>query len=257
MRTIVTWNVNGLRAALRKGFSEWVATNAPDVLLLQEVRALPEQLPEAWRDPTGWHVTWHPAEKKGYSGVATLTRTPHEVLGTGLSDGDGDPEGRVLQVRADGIRYVNVYLPSGSSGTERQTVKEAWMERFLPFARELAALDEPVVLVGDLNVAHTENDIWNPKGNAKNSGFLPHERAWFTELLATGWVDAFRREFGDQAGPWTWWSSRGKARAEDRGWRIDYALCNAAMAERITGVTVDRQAGITLSDHAPITLEVS
>lgn len=253
MAAITTWNVNGLRAALRKGFEDWVEVQAPDVLMLQEVRALPEQLPATWRAPEGWHVTWHPAEKKGYSGVATLTRGPHEVIGRGLP-GQDDPEGRVLQVRWQGVRLVNVYLPSGSSGEARQAEKERWMEDFMPFAAELARLDEPVILVGDLNIAHTVNDIWNPGGNKKNSGFLPHERDWFTRLLATGWIDAFRREFGDVKGPYTWWSTRGRARAEDRGWRIDYALCNPAMAARVRGVTVDRAAGIAISDHAPVTL---
>ncbi len=256
MPAITTWNVNGLRAALRKGLPDWLEENAPDVLMLQEIRSLPEQLPAEWREPAGWHVTWHPAEKKGYSGVATLTREPQEVLATGLP-GEDDPEGRVLQVRSRGIRLVNVYLPSGSSGDERQAVKEAWMERFLPFAAELAALDEPVILVGDLNIAHTENDIWNPTGNKKNSGFLPHEREWFTSLLQTGWSDVYRDHFGDVKGPYSWWSNRGQARAKDRGWRIDYALCNAAMAARVQEVAVDRQAGITVSDHAPVTVRAT
>jgi len=253
MPVITSWNVNGLRAALRKGLPDWVHATSPDVLMLQEIRALPEQLPAAWRDPEGWHVTWHPAQKKGYSGVATLTRGPHQVLGRGLP-GEQDPEGRVLQVRWNGVRLVNVYLPSGSSKPERQQVKEAWMARFLPFAAELAALDEPVILVGDLNIAHTENDIWNPTGNKKNSGFLPHEREWFTELLATGWSDVYRQHFGPVKGPYSWWSNRGKAREKDRGWRIDYLLCNEAMAQGVQSVAVDREAGITISDHAPVSV---
>ncbi len=252
MPTVLTWNVNGLRAALRKGFAGTLAAHAPDVVLLQEVRALPEQLPSAWRTPEGWEVSWHPAEKKGYSGVATWTRGPHQVLGRGLP-GEADPEGRVLQVRHRGIRYVNVYLPSGSSGAARQAAKEAWMARFAPFAAELCALDEPVVLAGDLNIAHTEDDIWNPGGNKRNSGFLPHERAWFGALLDQGWTDLLRRQEGPGKGPYTWWSVRGKARAEDRGWRIDYLLANPAAAARASRVGVDREAGITVSDHAPVT----
>lgn len=254
MPTISTWNVNGLRAALRKGFADWVSDHAPDVLMLQEVRALPEQLPAGWRDPEGWHVTWHPAQKKGYSGVATLTRGPHQVISRGLPDDPDDVEGRVLQVRWQGLRLVNVYLPSGSSSEARQAEKERWMARFLPVAAELARSDEPTILVGDLNIAHTEDDIWNPKGNKNNSGFLPHERHWFGELLGCGWTDAFRRHFGPQKGPYTWWSNRGKAREKDRGWRIDYALCNPALAARLQQVTVDREAGTTISDHAPITV---
>jgi len=256
MKHVATWNVNGLRAALKKGFAEWVDQQKLDVLMLQEVRALPEQLPSEWRAPSGWHVTWHPAEKKGYSGVSTWTRAPHQVVERGIG-GAEDPEGRVLQVVCDGVRYVNVYLPSGSSGHERQAKKERWMADFLPLMAQMSALEEPVVVVGDLNIAHTENDIWNPTGNKKNSGFLPHEREWFTQLLQTGWVDAFRQEFGSVKGPYSWWSNRGRARAEDRGWRIDYALCNAAAAKRVSGVRVDRHAGIPMSDHAPITVELT
>lgn len=256
MKHVATWNVNGLRAALRNGFADWLHANPCDVLMLQEVRALPEQLPTGWQAPDGWHVTWHPAQKKGYSGVSTWTRQPHEVIGRGLPD-DDDPEGRLLQVRCDGVRLVNVYLPSGSAGAHRQARKEEWMERFGPYMAELAQLDEPVIVVGDLNIAHTENDIWNPVSNKKNSGFLPHERAWFTELLAAGWTDSFRAHFGEVKGPYSWWSSRGRARAEDRGWRIDYALCNAAAAGRVRAVSVDRQAGITVSDHAPITVALA
>ena len=252
---ITTWNVNGLRAALRKGFAAELADISPDILLLQEIRVLPEQLPKKWRQPEGWHVHWHPAQKKGYAGVAIWSREPLEVLGTGLSDEDPDPEGRVLRVRTMGVEAVSVYLPSGSSKPERQVHKEAWMDRFLPWSRDLADADHPVVLGGDLNIAHTENDIWNPTGNKKNSGFLPHERAWFSALLEVGWTDTFRVHFGEQKGPYSWWSNRGKAREKDRGWRIDYLLANAASPET-THVEVRRQAGITISDHAPVSVDL-
>jgi exodeoxyribonuclease-3 len=255
MPRVTTWNVNGLRAALRKGYGEHIATLGSDVLLLQEVRALPEQLPGEWQAPADWNVHWHPAEKKGYSGVATWTRGPHELIGRGL-DGAADPEGRVLQTRAHGLRLVNVYLPSGSSGAERQAEKERWMVDFMTFAARLAALEEPVVLVGDLNIAHTEDDIWNPGGNKNNSGFLPHERAWFSELLGAGWTDTLRAHFGSGKGPYTWWSTRGQAREKDRGWRIDYVLCNAAAAARVRDVRVDRDAGLSISDHAPVTIDL-
>lgn len=253
MLRLTTWNVNGLRASLNKGFPSFLQRSDPHVVHLQEVRALPDQLPPAWRAPEGFHATWHPAEKKGYSGVATWTRGPHEVLETGLP-GEPDPEGRVLQTRCAGMRFVNVYLPSGSSGPERQAFKEAWMDRFLPMAAALAASAEPVVLTGDLNIAHTEDDIWNPVSNKETSGFLPHERAWFTRLLGTGWVDAQRAALGPGKGPYTWWSNRGAAREKDRGWRIDYVLVNAAAAPLVRAVTVDREAGITASDHAPVTV---
>lgn len=252
---VVTWNVNGLRAALRKGFADHLAAIAPDALMLQEIRVVPEQLPGKWAAPEGWHVSWHPAEKKGYAGTSTWTREPHVELGRGLADGP-DPQGRVLRARVDGVQLVNVYLPSGSSGPERQAAKDAWIEAFLPWATALAASDEPVVLGGDLNIAHTPDDIHNPTGNKKNSGFLPHERAWFTALLEAGWTDLLRAHVGPRKGPYSWWSNRGRARELDRGWRIDYLLGNAAAAVRAQRVWIVREAGLTVSDHAPVCLDL-
>jgi exodeoxyribonuclease III len=254
---ITTWNVNGLRAALKKGFGDCLAQIAPDVLLLQEVRSLPDQLPEEWARPIGWHVHWHPAQKKGYAGTALWSRQPLELLATGLEPGDPDEEGRVVRVRVAGVQVVCAYLPSGSAGPERQASKERWMARFLPWARELAALKEPVVLGGDLNIAHTERDIFYAKGNENNSGFLPHEREWFTRLLETGWTDFIRRQFGDVAGPYSWWSNRGNARALDRGWRIDYLLGNRAATRLWHDGSIYRAGGVNVSDHAPVTINLT
>ncbi|MCE2439910.1 MAG: exodeoxyribonuclease III [Candidatus Latescibacteria bacterium] len=252
---ITTWNVNGLRAALRKGFARHVERIAPDVLLLQEIRALPEQLPGEWVNPRGWYVHWHPAERKGYSGVAIWSRHRFEVLGTGINE--PDPEGRILQARVKGVRVVNVYLPSGSSSEDRQKIKEdLWMARFLPWAEPYTQRDEPVVLGGDFNIAHTEKDIFYARGNEKNSGFLPHERQWMTDLLATGWNDLVRHHFGDVHGPYSWWSNRGRARELDRGWRIDYLLGNAAVATQFRNAAVHREAGLTVSDHAPVSIDL-
>ena len=252
---ITTWNVNGLRAALRKGFAQHVERIAPDVLLLQEVRALPEQLPNEWINPRGWHVHWHPAERKGYSGVAIWSRHRFEVLGAGIHE--TDPEGRILQVDVNGVRVVNVYLPSGSSSEVRQKIKEdLWMARFLPWSKYHTQRNEPVILGGDFNIAHTEKDIFYAKGNEKNSGFLPHERQWMTDLLAAGWNDLVRQHFGDVQGPYSWWSIRGRARELDRGWRIDYLLGNAAVARRFRTAAVHRQAGLTVSDHAPVSIDL-
>lgn len=253
---ITTWNVNGLRAALRKGMPDHLERLTPDVLLLQEIRVMPEQLKKAWRQPEGWHVAWHPAEKKGYAGTAVWSRHPLEVVGTGI-DGEDDPEGRVLSVAVQGVELVSVYLPSGSSGEERQAFKEAWMDRFAAWMADLVARDTPVVVGGDLNVAHTPDDIWNPTGNKKNSGFLPHERAWFTELLGQGWSDLLRETAGEGKGPYSWWSNRGKAREKDRGWRIDYLLANPAAVSHLGAheTTVHREGGMTVSDHAPVTAD--
>ena len=159
---IATWNVNGLRAALRKGFENTLDELNVDVWLLQEVRALPEQLPAAWRNPEDWQVAWHPAEKKGYSGVAILSRIPFELLGTGLDTSDPDSEGRVLRAEIDGLNLASIYLPSGSSGEERQKEKERWLARFRPWAD---ALDGQWLLGGDFNIARTHRDIFHAKSN--------------------------------------------------------------------------------------------
>jgi exodeoxyribonuclease-3 len=249
---VVTWNVNGLRAALRKGFWDHVEQLQPDVLMLQEIRVTPDQLPAKDRAPEGWHVVWHPAEKKGYAGVATLSRTPIEELGRGM-DGP-DPQGRVLVTATGGMQHVNVYLPSGSRSDEAQQNKEAFMERFASWTRTFAHSSTPTVLGGDLNIAHTAQDIHNPKGNAKNSGFLPHERDWFGRWLDSGWSDLLREKVGEEQGPYSWWSNRGRARELDRGWRIDYLVGNRAV--RCTAAFVHRAGGMEVSDHAPVVFDL-
>ena len=251
---ITTWNVNGLRAALRKGFAEILDQLAPDVLLLQEVRALPEQLPENWAAPDGWHVHWHPAEKLGYSGTAIWSRTPIEILGTGL-DGD-DPEGRIVRALTDGVEVVSVYLPSGSSSVVRQQVKEDWMEEFAPWASQLLSKRRPVIMGGDFNIAHTERDIFYAKSNENMSGFLPHERDWMGGLIETGWRDFVRNHYGEMQGPYSWWSNRGRARELDRGWRIDYLIGNTPAANRFQSADICRAGGMTVSDHAPVTIDL-
>ncbi len=251
---IVTWNVNGFRAALRKGFAEVVEQIAPDVLLLQEIRVHPDQLPPEWASPPDWDVHWHPADRKGYSGTAVWSRQPMKVVGTGLDA--SDPEARVLRVRVNGIQVVCVYLPSGSSGPKRQRFKEAWMRKFLPWSRRLASSGTPVVVGGDLNIAHTERDIFYAKSNETTSGFLPHERKWIGRLLKSGWSDFLREYCPDAQGPYSWWSNRGRARELDRGWRIDYLLGNAAAGRRFQSASIDRERGIQISDHAPVIVDL-
>ena len=162
----------------------------------------------------------------------------------------------MVRTRVDGIQLISVYLPSGSSGEERQTVKEEWMDRFLSWAAELAKSSEPVVIGGDLNVAHTARDIYYAKSNANTSGFMPHEREWFSQLLAAGWHDFVRQQAGDVEGPYSWWSNRGKARQLDRGWRIDYLLGNTAAAKRWQDASIHRPGGLSVSDHAPVTINL-
>lgn len=255
---IVTWNVNGIRAAIRKGIDSFFEKIKADVWMLQEVRCLPEQLPKDWQIPEGYQMILHPAEKKGYSGVATISKIEMMEEGRGMQgeiDID-DSEGRVLVTRHEDLILVNTYLPSGSSKEERQQYKETWMAQWREFIRPLLHSDQTVIVAGDLNIAHTENDIWNPKGNAKSSGFLPHEREWFSELLAEGWHDLFREHVGADEKTFSWWSNRGQARAKDRGWRIDYLLGNEVAMKRLKSVKIDRQGGLEVSDHAPVILDL-
>ncbi|MEM1354408.1 MAG: exodeoxyribonuclease III [Planctomycetota bacterium] len=276
---ITTWNVNGLRAALRKGFAEHLREIKPDVLLLQEVRALPEQLPEDWRDPEGWHVVWNPARKKGYAGTAIWSRSPIEQIEIGLTKTDKDKEGRLIAAVVDGIGLGCVYLPSGSSGEHRQVEKEKWMKRFAPWCARRRETALPFVFGGDLNIAHTPRDIFHAKSNEKTSGYLPHERDWMGRLIQTGWRDTVREDYdrlleagGDVAGrfgvegegidpalhgPYSWWSNRGGARAKNRGWRIDYLLANPAAAQRVRAARIHRAGGMSVSDHAPVSIDLS
>jgi exodeoxyribonuclease-3 len=252
---ITTWNVNGLRAALRKGFADHLTAVQPDILLLQEVRALPEQLPEPWRSPEGWHVVWNPAERKGYSGTAIWSKFPIEEARFGLTASQEDTEGRLISARIKGLNVSCVYLPSGSSGDHRQAVKDDWLKKFRRWTADRREKG-PHSFGGDLNIAHTEQDIFYAKSNEKTSGFLPHEREWFGKLLDSGWHDLIREHAGDVQGPYSWWSNRGRARELDRGWRIDYLLANAEARNLFQDASTHREGGLTVSDHAPVTVDI-
>jgi len=252
---VATWNVNGIRAASRKGMDEHIERIAPDVLMLQEVRAMPEQLPCEWREREGWSCLWHPARKKGYAGTGLCARHPLKELGRGIDD-DADPEGRVIVARTGAVRALSVYLPSGSSGEHRQAEKERWLERFDAWSAPMLRSRIPTVMGGDFNIAHTERDLYYAKGNAKNSGFLPHERAWMDAFIAMGWHDVIREIEGDRDGPYSWWSNRGRARELDRGWRIDYLFMNRAARKRLSHAFIDRESGLGCSDHAMVVADL-
>lgn len=275
---ITTWNVNGLRAALRKGFAKHIEQIAPDVLLLQEVRALPEQLPADWQDPDGWHVLWNPAQKKGYAGTAIWSRQPITTHTIGMTTRDKDEEGRLITAQVSGVGLASVYLPSGSSGEHRQIEKEKWMKGFRSWADKQRKANTPFVFGGDLNIAHTPRDIFHAKSNEKTSGFLPHERDWLGKVFDSGWHDGVRADYdkllaagGDVAGrfgvegqgidpdlhgPYSWWSNRGSARAKNRGWRIDYLLTNPSASERFIAAHIHRAGGLEVSDHAPVSIDL-
>lgn len=255
---ILTWNVNGLRAADRKGISAAIESTGADVLLFQEVRATVDQLPKEWVERAGWHAHWNPAEKLGYAGTAIISRQPIKIesIGLGGAGKNPDPEGRLVFARIGPVRIACVYLPSGSSGEHRQVEKEKWMKRFRPWADAIVSSRVPTVMGGDFNIARTPLDIFHAKSNEKNSGFLPHERAWMDDLVASGWADWTRESAGDAPGPYSWWSQRGNARALDRGWRIDYLLGNKAASKKISGISTARDLSLTISDHAPVVADL-
>lgn len=263
MLTVTTANVNGLRAAAKKGFVEWLADTPADVLCLQEVRAEPHQLPEHVRAPEGWHVVHAPAAAKGRAGVSLYTRREPDRVRVGFGSAEFDAAGRYVEADLPGVTVASLYLPSGEVGTERQDEKMRFMGEFLAHLKELrerAAADGREVLVcGDWNIAHRQADLKNWRGNTKNSGFLPEEREWLSTVLtptAGGYVDVVRTLHPDTEGPYTWWSYRGRAFENDAGWRIDLAVATPGLAGRAVKAYVERAASYEerWSDHAPVTV---
>ena len=261
MLSVASVNVNGVRAAVRRGMGPWLAERAPDVLCLQEVRATDADLAAALG--AGWSVVHEEASARGRAGVAVATRRPPVAVRTGLpvpaADVAVDGAGRWVEADLDGgdrlLTVVSAYVHTGEAGTARQREKEAFLEAAGDRLETLAADGRHVLLTGDLNVAHREADLKNWKGNLKKSGFLPQERAWFDRLLDGGaWVDVVRSCSGDGPGPYSWWSWRGKAFDLDSGWRIDYQVASAGLAERAVKAEIDRAPSYAQrwSDHAPV-----
>ncbi len=251
MTRCISWNVNGLRAADKKGFLDVVADLDADIIALQEIKATPDQLPARLRDINGYHILWHPAEKKGYAGVCTMSRrTPQEVR-YGLGRQEFDREGRVLTLEFPEYFLVNVYFPNAQHGLTRLDFKLAFNDALLAFVEDLR-LRKMVVVCGDFNVAHREIDLANPKSNVKNPGFTAEERAWMDRFLASGYLDTFRM-FNQEPGHYTWWSYRFNARARNIGWRIDYFCVDEKNRHRVR--TADILADIPGSDHCPVRLE--
>jgi exodeoxyribonuclease-3 len=255
MIRIVSANLNGVRSAASKGFFDWMASESPDIVCVQELKAQPADLHDGLRGPAGYQSFFHCAEKKGYSGVGIYCRqTPDRVI-EGIGHAGFDAEGRYLRADFDALTVVSLYMPSGSSSPERQEAKFAFMAEFLPVLDALHAEGREVLICGDWNIAHREIDLRNWKGNLKNSGFLPEERAWMTDLFERrGWVDVYRRlhpQTTDEC--YTWWSNRGQARAKNVGWRIDYHVATPALAARARTSAVYKERWF--SDHAPLTID--
>ncbi len=250
---ITSANLNGIRSASQKGFLDWMLATLPDVVCLQELKAQAADLSPQMQAPEGYHGYFHYAEKKGYSGVGIYSRVKPDRVIEGLGIADIDAEGRYLQADFGNLSIISLYLPSGSSSDERQQAKFAFLERFLPILRQLRQSGRELIICGDWNIAHQEIDLKNWKGNLKNSGFLPEERAWMTTLLTEiGYVDTWRTLYPEAPG-YTWWSNRGQAYAKDVGWRIDYQIATPGIAAKAQKADIYKD--VKFSDHAPLNVD--
>ncbi|KVD86123.1 exodeoxyribonuclease III [Burkholderia sp. ABCPW 14] len=252
MLRVITANLNGIRSAAKKGFFDWLGEQNADCVCVQEIKVSADDLPAEFVEPHGFRSYFHHAEKKGYSGAGLyLRREPDDVI-IGYGSSEFDSEGRYVEARFGKLSVVSVYVPSGSSGDERQQAKYRFMDEFMPHLAELKAKRE-VILCGDVNIVHKEIDIKNWKSNQKNSGCLPEERAWLTKLFDdVGYVDVFRT-LDARPDQYTWWSNRGQAYAKNVGWRIDYQIATPDIAGTAKRTSIFRD--IKFSDHAPLTVD--
>ncbi|PWH14208.1 MAG: exodeoxyribonuclease III [Anaerolineae bacterium] len=248
---IITWNVNGIRAALGKNLKPWMLEQAPDVFCLQEIKARPEQLTTEQRAFAGYSVIWNPAQRPGYSGVATFSRQSPREFRLGLDEERFDVEGRVICTRHEDFLLYNVYFPNGQRGDERVEYKLAFYARLLQICDSLHSAGENIIIAGDFNTAHQPIDLANPQENETTSGFLPEERGWVQKYLEHGFVDIYRHLYPQRV-QYTWWTYRMAARRRNIGWRIDYFLVSESLVKRVRDVVIHED--VTGSDHCPVEL---
>ena len=252
---IISYNVNGIRAAIKKGLIEWLKEANIDIFCVQETKASPEDIDLTIFTSLGYHVAWYPAQKKGYSGVAIFSKKKPDNIVYGNGYEISDAEGRVVRVDIGSLTIVNAYFPSGTSGDERQQYKYQWLNEFYEYIQALKKERPEIVVAGDYNIAHKEIDIHDPKGNKKSSGFLPEERAWMDLFLDNGWVDSFRKIHPESTGAYSWWSQRfPSVRANNKGWRIDYLCTTEVLSKKIKNATI--LPDVKHSDHCPILVEL-
>ncbi len=251
---IISYNVNGIRAALKKGFAEWLSSENPDIICLQEVKALESQIDTTLFADMGYQVFWMSAVKKGYSGVAILSKIQPEKVVKGCGIAKYDDEGRVLRADYKDFSLMSVYMPSGSSGDERQAFKMLWLDDFYAYIEELKKERPKLIISGDYNICHEAIDIHNPVANKKSSGFLPEEREWVSKFISGGFIDTFRH-FNKDPHHYSWWSYRANARQKNLGWRIDYHMATENLKERLTAAAICSEA--VHSDHCPIVVELT
>jgi len=252
---IISYNVNGIRAAINKGWLDWLKATNADIVCLQEIKATPDQIADLQQlNALGYHHFWYPAKKKGYSGTAILTKLEPRHVEYGCGIESYDDEGRIIRADFDDFSVMSAYFPSGSSGDERQSFKYQFLADFEVYAADLLKSYPNLLICGDYNICHKAIDIHNPKSNANSSGFLPEERAWMEKFINSGFIDTFRHLNPDPH-HYTWWSYRAGARAKNLGWRIDYHLLSAPMLANIKRAAILPEA--KHSDHCPILLELT
>jgi len=250
---VISYNINGIRAALRKGLDQWIKAAQADILCFQEIKANESQFDVQIFEDLGYHTYWFPAQKLGYSGTAILSKIKPQSITYGMGHDLYDYEGRVLKADFDDFSVVNVYMPSGSSGEIRQAFKYQFLDDFYNYTQQLLNTHPNLIVCGDYNICHHPIDIHNPLRNKNTSGFLPQEREWLTSFLALGFVDTFRN-FCDEPHHYSWWSYRANARAKNLGWRIDYLLASLPLQKHLSSAQILSQA--KHSDHCPVVLSL-
>ena len=250
---VITYNVNGIRAAINKGLLDWLRQENPDILCVQEIKANPEQVDLRGFEELGYRHYWYPAQKKGYSGVAIFTKYEPVAVQYGCGIKEYDDEGRVIRIDFDTVSVMSVYHPSGSSGEQRQGFKMKWLGDFTKYIDRLQKTCPNLLLCGDFNICHKEIDIHNPKSNVNTSGFLPEEREWMEQFIGRGFIDTFRH-FNKAPHQYTWWSYRAGSRGKNLGWRIDYNMATRNLEHRLRRALILPDA--LHSDHCPVLLEI-
>jgi exodeoxyribonuclease-3 len=252
MLKLISWNVNGIRAAQRKGFLDWLAEAQPDILGVQETKAQPDQLDDELRSPEDYHTFWASAKKKGYSGVALYSRPEPESVQVGLGIDEYDDEGRTLVADYGDFVFITAYFPNGQADLSRLPYKMRYKTDFLTFCNKLRAQGKGVIFCGDVNTSHMPIDLARPKQNEKNTGFLPEERVWIDQVIAEGYIDTFRHFNPELEGAYSWWSMRSGARERNIGWRLDYFFISSDLLDRVESVGICTD--VMGSDHCPVEL---
>jgi exodeoxyribonuclease III len=251
---IVSYNVNGIRAALSKGFREWLMEENPDIIGLQEIKASDNQIDRLIFEDLGYNIYWHPAQKKGYSGVAILSKPKPLKITYGMGLEKYDIEGRIIKATYEDFTFICSYFPSGTTGDIRQQFKYEFLDDIFGYSQDLLKTDTPLIMSGDYNICHKAIDIHNPISNKNTSGFLPEERAWMDRFLEIGFDDSFRL-FHTEPNQYTWWSYRAGSRPKNLGWRIDYHMTSKPLRERIINSYI--LPDVIHSDHCPIVIELA